>query len=176
MVLHFLPRNCWSFLSRKVRTFFVQKRYLQRTQISVRASGRPTIHHEEHRGHEGIQNLLPKSLINLSSKRSCSSCPSWLNLRSYSFQSEQSQPSICSTFAMSSANKLYRKTLSSQFIARSYGTIFLSLLRTERRGLRPRNKKMEARVSSCFFWNSSNLMTFTWSREKSLRIRASCSP
>ena len=39
--------------------------------------------------------------------------------RRYNFQSEQSQLNSCSSFAMSSSKRLYRKTFSSQFIARS---------------------------------------------------------
>src|SRR5882724_1865207 len=45
------------------------------------------------------------------------------------FQSAQSQPSIRSSFAMSSAKIAERYFLSSGVIARSYGTTFRSLLR-----------------------------------------------
>src|SRR6266700_7828292 len=89
---HFLQTNCVPVSCPKVHASFVRKRYFQRIQLDVRDSKKSRSSTVGGQDRHSVGEAVGFPL-------DAGSVP-------YSFQSEQSQPSICSSFAMSSAKRL----------------------------------------------------------------------
>src|SRR6266487_3495828 len=92
MVLHFLQTNYVPVSCPKVRGSFVRKRYSRRIRLNVRDSKKSRSSTAGGQDRHSVGEAIGFPL-------GAGSVP-------YSFQSEQSQPSICSSFAMSSAKRL----------------------------------------------------------------------